>query len=111
MSLLIADASPLIGLARSSSLHLLRYLYHNIVIPQVVFNELETSSNKPGSVILAKAIESDWLSVEPITGELPTTLLKTATNLRRDKSQFQSDNSYCPLVPTDGVSLARLPGA
>lgn len=77
MSLLIADASPLIGLARASSLHLLRDLYHNVVIPQVVFNELETSSNKPGAVILAKAIESDWLSVQPITGELPTTLLKT----------------------------------
>ena len=45
--------------------------------------------------------------------EQPTLDGKTvrATNLRCDKSQFQIDNFPCSLVPTDGVSQARLPGA
>jgi predicted nucleic acid-binding protein len=53
----VADAGPLIGLARVGLLDLLRHLYGKILIPVQVFEELQTSEGRPGSRALRAALQ------------------------------------------------------
>ena len=56
MSLLIADAGPLIALAKIEKLELLKQLYGTVTIPQQVYSELEIGSNRPGAKALEQAL-------------------------------------------------------
>lgn len=60
----IADAGPLIGLARVGLLDLLRQLYGKVLIPLQVFEELQIAEDRPGSRALRMATEEGWL--EPV---------------------------------------------
>lgn len=57
----VADAGPLIGLARVGLLDLLRQLYGKVLIPVQVFEELQTSEDRPGSRALRAAVQEGWL--------------------------------------------------
>lgn len=57
----IADAGPLVGLARVGRLGILRDLYQEILIPPCVFDELRVSESRPGSAALLEAIRLQWL--------------------------------------------------
>lgn len=57
----VADAGPLIGLARASQLVLLRELYGTITVPPTVAAELRPNEDRPGSKALRKAMEEGWL--------------------------------------------------
>jgi uncharacterized protein len=57
----VADAGPLIGLARVGLLHLLHQLYGKVLIPVQVFDELQTSEDRPGARALRAAMEEGWL--------------------------------------------------
>jgi predicted nucleic acid-binding protein len=59
----IADAGPLIGLARVGLLHLLRHLYGRVVVPVEVLEELQIFEERPGSKALAKAVDEKWIEV------------------------------------------------
>lgn len=61
----VADAGPLIALARAGRLELLRALYTSIAIPPAVHGELRPASDRPGAVVLRAAIEAGWLRVVP----------------------------------------------
>lgn len=63
----VADAGPLIGLARVGLLDLLRQLYQRVLVPVEVFEELQTTDDRPGSRALRAACEAAWLSVAPET--------------------------------------------
>ena len=52
--IVVADASPLIGLARVNQLNLLEKLYHHITIAPRVLEELKLSSEKPGATIISR---------------------------------------------------------
>ena len=73
----IADAGPLIGLARIGLLPLLQKLYGTAVIPLRVLEELRTAEGRPGSEALAQALASGWLQPEAVlhTEELEALLL------------------------------------
>lgn len=73
----IADAGPLIGLARIGRLPLLPKLYGTAVIPLQVLEELRTAEGRPGSEALEQALDSGWLQPEAVrpTGELAALLL------------------------------------
>jgi len=61
--LIIADAGPLIGLAKIGHLELLRQLYKTVLIPPTVRAELKPESNYQGSDDLKSALDEGWLIV------------------------------------------------
>jgi uncharacterized protein len=61
----VADAGPLIGLARAGRLDLLRQLYTKVIVPAEVLEELQTTAERPGSRALRGAVEQGWLFSVP----------------------------------------------
>jgi predicted nucleic acid-binding protein len=59
--LIVADAGPLIGLARGDWLWLLQRLYRRVLIPPAVRDELELEAPRPGSSALFQATQDGWL--------------------------------------------------
>ncbi|HIO93135.1 MAG TPA: DUF3368 domain-containing protein [Leucothrix mucor] len=66
MSIIIADASPLIALATINRLALLEQLYQQVFIPEAVKNELRLSSDMPGAKRLLQAMEKGLIKVRSI---------------------------------------------
>jgi predicted nucleic acid-binding protein len=64
--LIIADAGPLIALARIDLLSILRDLHGETVIPPAVAAELELSNGRPGSLLLAAAVADGWIQIEAL---------------------------------------------
>ena len=54
--IVVADAGPLIGLARIDRLDLLHALYGTVAIPTSVLSELRLSADRPGSRALTAAL-------------------------------------------------------
>lgn len=61
LPVIIADASPLIGLAKIGRLALLKNLYQHILIPPAVYAELQAGSLRPGGAELQQALTEGWL--------------------------------------------------
>ena len=61
MSIIVADASPLIAFATIRQLELLRALYQQVLIPEAVKQELRLDSGMPGAKRLRQAIKEGWL--------------------------------------------------
>lgn len=77
----MADAGPLIGLARVGLLDLLRQLYAKVVIPTQVLEELQTSKERPGSRALLGAVEEGWLEATSLARSEGLELLSLALGL------------------------------
>lgn len=74
--MIVADAGPLIALARIGQLDLLRRLYGEVLVPPAVLDELALGSGRPGAAILEDAVKSGWLVENPAPGTAtPTPLL------------------------------------
>lgn len=61
-----SDAGPLIWLAKSGTLHLLRKLYSNVAIPQAVHQEAVTRGLEEGyedAHTIQEAIEEGWIMI------------------------------------------------
>ena len=61
LPVIIADASPLIGLAKIGKLNLLQSLYQRILIPPAVHAELQAGSLRLGGAELQQALAEGWL--------------------------------------------------
>jgi predicted nucleic acid-binding protein len=59
----VADAGPLIVLARAGRLTLLRALYRRLAIPRAVHRELGLVDARPGARALTEALAAGWLVV------------------------------------------------
>jgi len=75
-SVVVADAGPLIGIARVGHLSILRDLYSSVTIPPRVFEELNTSSNKPGAKVLSEAISAGWLQIVELKRPIDSAILR-----------------------------------
>ncbi len=64
--LIVADAGPLIGLARARALNLLELLYRDVLIPPAVEAELQLDSSLPGAAALNAAVAAGWLRVADV---------------------------------------------
>ncbi|NJL28959.1 MAG: DUF3368 domain-containing protein [Thermoanaerobaculia bacterium] len=77
MSCVVADAGPLIALARIECLPLLHELYGAVVVPPRVLAELGIDSDRPGALALRRALAAGWFEVVEAStdlaalGELP----------------------------------------
>ena len=65
----VADASPLIGLATAGALHLLRELYGTVMITRLVKDEITGSPRRPGARELDAAMREGWVRVAPAPPE------------------------------------------
>ena len=61
----VADASPLIGLATAGALHLLRELYGTVTISRLVKDEVTGQPRRPGARELDAAMREGWVRVAP----------------------------------------------
>ena len=73
-AIIVADSSPLIGLARIGQLELLRRLARRVVVPPAVWREVTEHAEAPGATVVANA---RWIEVEaPVaTAVIPLTIL------------------------------------
>ena len=62
--MIVADAGPLIALARVGRLDLLRRLYGKVHIPPAVLDELALGSGRPGAAALEDFLKSGWLEAQ-----------------------------------------------
>lgn len=65
----VADASPLIGLATAGALHLLRELYGTVTISRLVKEEVAGDPKWPGARELDAAMREGWVRVAPAPPE------------------------------------------
>ena len=65
----VADASPLIGLAAARAFHLLRELYGTVTITRLVKDEVTGHANRPGAGELETAMREGWIRVAPAPPE------------------------------------------
>ena len=68
-SLVVADAGPLIGMARVGRLSVLQSLFGSVLIPQRVFKELKISSDRPGAKAISEGIHSGWIKIGEIKNQ------------------------------------------
>ena len=61
LSVVIADAGPLIALSRIDALDLLRELFGKILVTAAVRDEALPSSDSPGKARIAQAFDAGWL--------------------------------------------------
>ncbi len=65
----VADASPLIGLAAARAFHLLRALYGTLSITRLVKDEVTGHEDRPGARELEAAMREGWIRVAPAPPE------------------------------------------
>jgi hypothetical protein len=66
MKVVVADAGPLIGLARVGRLGLLKDLYETIAVPEKVLDEISAAGGKPGAEIISENLRLGWIKVVPV---------------------------------------------
>lgn len=64
--LVIADASPLIGLAGIDAFDLLREFFGRVTVTEAVYAEVLAGVDLPGAAELAGAVEAGWVDVVPV---------------------------------------------
>lgn len=98
---IIADASPLIGLASIEHLDLLRKLYQEIVIPVQVLEELHVRENRPGSRALLQALEAGWLQAQALSDPAEMTLLQRSIGPGEAAAILLAEQRPCRFVLLD----------
>ena len=67
--MIVADAGPLIALARVGQLDLLRRLYGQVLVPSAVLHELALGSRRPGAGVLEDSLRSGLLVEQVVVRE------------------------------------------
>ena len=67
--LVVADASPLIGLAAAGAFDLLRRLFDRVTVTAAVRDEVLAGGSRPGARELTEAIENGWIEVAAVRAD------------------------------------------
>lgn len=109
----IADAGPLIGLARAGLLHLVRQVYRRVVVPPAVLAELKKDEDRPGARVLRQAMDAGWMRREGVRRSRELTLLE----IRLDRGEaeaillaMQRPHRFLLMDERRGRSVARSKG-
>ena len=105
-TLVIADASPLIGLASAGTFDLLRRLFGQITVTTVVRDEIRAGGSRWGAAEVRAAIDAGWILVEEVDVEdAPTGKLgrgeASVLALARDR------RDWCLLLMDDSTGRVR----
>lgn len=77
MSIAVANASPLIALAKIKRFSLLKLLFREIVVPDAVWEEVVVrGTGKPGAELSVAAQQEGWLRRQSVTDTLAVTVLR-----------------------------------
>ena len=74
--IVVADAGPLIALARVEQLSLLAALYGQVVMPESVLRELRLESNRPGARLLSDGFARGVLRTHPLPADCEADLAR-----------------------------------
>ena len=97
-SLIVADAGPLIALARIEHLELLRQRYGEILIPPAVFTELALESQRPGTALLKQAVLSGWLQVVEVSHSNDYSRLTLLLDVGEAEAILLAEQRHCHLL-------------
>lgn len=104
--ILVLDASPLITLARTGSLDLLRQLADQIAIPDVVYAEsVSRTPGRPGSIEIAQA---DWIMRRTVENRARVQLLHTYVGLGEAEAIVLTREIRADAVVLDDATARRL---
>jgi predicted nucleic acid-binding protein len=106
--IVVADAGPLIALARIGRIELLRLLYGDAVIPAAVMEELQLDSGRPGADALRAARNAGWLDV--MTAPTDVYTLKQVLDPGEAEAILLAENIACRFLLIDerrGRAVAR----
>ena len=67
MTLVIADAGPLIALSRIEKLSLLQQLFQQVIITTTVQDEILENDHCKGKAEVIKAINAGWIKVQSVS--------------------------------------------
>jgi predicted nucleic acid-binding protein len=103
--IVVADAGPLIALARIGRIELLRLLYGGAVVPVAVMEELQLDSRRPGADTLRAARNAGWLEV--MTAPTDVHALKQVLDPGEAEAMplLLARNRGIPVVGTAGLPL------
>lgn len=72
--IIVSNTSPIINLAAIDQLQILQKLYHKIIIPEAVYQEIVvTGAGQPGSKEIPKL---DWITTEKVSNKLLVNALR-----------------------------------
>jgi hypothetical protein len=106
--IVVADAGPLIALARIGRIELLRLLYGGAVVPVAVMEELQLDSRRPGADTLRAARNAGWLEV--MTAPTDVHALKQVLDPGEAEAILLAENIACRFLLIDerrGRAIAR----
>jgi len=101
----VADAGPLIGLARIGKLELLRSLFSSTIIPPAVYDECVRAPDKPGAAAIAQAVNDRWLTMRMLSNPAAETLT-IGLGLGEREAILLALELQCPVLVDDKLARA-----
>lgn len=95
-TVIIADSSPLVGLARIGRLNLLREMAREVLVPPAVWRETTGRPDKPGAV---EIFQADWIVVVSVDEQQVNRFLQ-------DVDQGEAEAIALAITRPEGVLLA-----
>jgi hypothetical protein len=109
-ALIVADAGPLIGLARIGKFELLRSLFTSTILPSAVYTECVSAPGKPGATAIARAVDDRWLTVRALSTPAPTNLPTGIGPGEREAIALALELA-CPVLMDDKLARAAAQAA
>lgn len=114
-AVVVADAGPLIGLARIDRLSVLASLYGFVLVPELVLAELRVDSDRPGARALSAALDQGAIRKQALSEHSATELARLGLLLDAGEASaiLLAEQTKCRFLLVDerrGRQIARARG-